>query len=156
MAWVLDGNNLAGGMERSRVRQAALDLARRERVRIVVFFDGAPPPGVAAIERLGAVEVRYVADADVAIVALVGRGGQGLRVATDDQELARRVRGCGGQVVGGKVFWEKVRRTVGDGGEEARHRSHERATWELDATVERLPEVPGRVPRRRPWRRRMR
>jgi len=58
--WLLDGNNLAQGGDRERVRRAALDLARRERLRVLLYFDGAPPQGTPPVQRLGAVEVRYV------------------------------------------------------------------------------------------------
>lgn len=60
MPWILDGNNLARGGNRERVRRAALALARTERIRLVLFFDGAPPAGSPDTERLGAVDVRYV------------------------------------------------------------------------------------------------
>jgi hypothetical protein len=86
--WLLDGNNLAGGGDRAAVRRAALAIARRERVRIVVFFDGAPPPGGAEAEALGPVEIRYARRADDAIVAFLRGAGRGWRVATDDRALA--------------------------------------------------------------------
>lgn len=153
MPWVLDGNNLAGGSHRGPVRRAALSLARQQRVRVVVFFDGEPPSGVPGVERLGAVEVRYVRNADAAITALVA-GGSGFRVATDDRALAAKLRAAGAEVVGSATFWERVSeaesRRAGESGEEKPF------SLDLDAAIQRLPEAPGRVPRRRPGRRRMR
>ncbi|MFI5143694.1 MAG: hypothetical protein ACHQQS_06565 [Thermoanaerobaculales bacterium] len=118
MPWVLDGNNLARGGDRERVRRAALALARRERVRILVFFDGSPPEGGGAVEKLGAVEVRYVPHADTAILATLGRAGRAWRLATDDRGLAARAQTSGAQVVGGAAFWQWVAREPSAGGEQ--------------------------------------
>lgn len=154
MPWVLDGNNLAGGVNRSAVRRAALELARGERVRILVFFDGAPPLGAPPVAHLGAVEVRYVRNADAAIVALVTGGGGGFRVATDDRALAARLRAVGAEVVGSATFWERVGRAQA---KRASASGEEKPSWlDADAPIQRLPEVARRVPRRRPLRRRVR
>lgn len=109
MPWLLDGNNLAGGLGRGRVRQAALALARRQRVRVVVVFDGAPPAGSPTLESLGQVEVRYAVNADAAILELLGSGGSGWRLATDDRDLGRRAAELGAEVVGGEAFWTRLR-----------------------------------------------
>ena len=108
MPWILDGSNLAGGGDREAVRRATLAVARQERVRFVLFFDGPPPPGSAADERLGRVEVRYVPHADTAIVGYVAGGGAGWIVATDDRALAARVKALGARVVPAAGFWEDV------------------------------------------------
>jgi len=152
--WILDGNNLAGGGERSLVRQAALDLARHERIRIVAIFDGAPPPGGPAVEQLGGVEVRYTRDADRAILELVGRAGKNWRVATDDRELAWRLRGAGAEVVPAAAFWARISSLtpgiedgpVVDPGIEASFFQDPAARLPHDAAA--------RIPRRRPSRRR--
>jgi hypothetical protein len=112
MPWILDGNNLARGQGREQVRVAALALARHERVRIVLFFDGAPPPGSLQVERLGSVEVRYVPHADTAILAVVAGGGRGWKLATDDRSLALRARDSGTEVVAASGFWAKVARAA--------------------------------------------
>jgi hypothetical protein len=112
MPWILDGNNLAGGRDREGVRRAALAVARHERVRLVLYFDGAPPPGSGATVRLGQVEVCYVPHADSAIVARVSGGGRGWIVATDDRALAARVKGLGARAVGAADFWEKAGRAA--------------------------------------------
>jgi hypothetical protein len=154
--WLLDGNNLARGGDREVVRRAALAVARHERVRILIFFDGAPPAGVGAGEKLGAVETRYVGHADTAILAFLQRGGRGWRVATDDRDLGRRVRAAGAEVVPGASFWNKAQAAaqasesqtgaVGDVAAELEYFADER---------HRLPESSSRVARRaaRPRRR---
>lgn len=152
MPWILDGNNLARGQGRERVRRAALALARAERVRIVAFFDGAPPGGSPPVERLGAVEVRYVPDADAAILELLRQGGRGWRLASDDRSLGVRARGAGAQVVGGSEFWAKVERALAAAPGPERPDGGEAAAGDCPR---RLPDAPGRVRRsprtRRRW-----
>jgi hypothetical protein len=149
MPWVLDGSNLAGGRQRGAVRDAALGLARRERISIVLFFDGAPPAGSVNVERLGAVEVRYVPNADIAIIDFLRGRGRGWRVATDDRALAMRVRAGGAEVVGADAFWAKARRgasavvTPPPGADQ-------RGGIEIfQDPANRLPKAPQRVVRRR-------
>ena len=152
MPWVLDGNNLARGQGRERVRQAALALARREKVRIVAFFDGAPPAGSPPVEWLGAVEIRYAPHADSAILDLLRCGGRGWRRASDDRSLGVQARDLGATVVSADDFWVKVERGLAAPPEPA-----QRAAGEPDsaAAPERLPDAPGRVRRsprgRRRW-----
>ncbi|MCU0291026.1 MAG: NYN domain-containing protein [Thermoanaerobaculaceae bacterium] len=150
MPWILDGNNLARGQGREQVRTAALALARHERVRIVLFFDGAPPAGSPQVERLGSIEVRYVPHADTAILAVVAGGGRGWKLATDDRSLALRARDSGTEVVGASSFWSRVARA------EAAAPAEE-VTPQQDAAGatagERLPEGASRV-RRTPRQRR--
>lgn len=108
MPWVVDGNNLAGGSAREKARQAVLALAHREKLRVVLFFDGAPPPGSPAVERLGSVEVRYVPHADSAILALLQQGGRGWRLVSSDQALAAQARHLGAEVISAREFWHKL------------------------------------------------
>lgn len=153
MPWILDGNNLAAGGDRSRVRQAALDVARGERIRIVVVFDGPPPPGVPGVERLGGVEVRYTPDADRAILGLVGQGGRKWRVATDDRALGRQLRGIGVEVVPSAVFRERAA-AVCDGTREEKAVGPESGEASFSKGITRLPDDGAvRVPRRRRLRR---
>lgn len=114
MPWILDGNNLAGGRDRGTVREAALTLARVERIRIVVVFDGPPPEGAPVVEHLGGVEVRYTPNADRAIAEQVKGHVRNWRVATDDRELADRLRGLGVKVFPADHFWRRLR--AGEGG----------------------------------------
>jgi hypothetical protein len=144
MPWVIDGNNLAGGGDRERVRRAGLALARTERVSIVIFFDGAPPPGVSDRERLGKVEVRYVPHADAAIVSFLADKGRGWRLATDDRGLATRAHHGGVETVPAEAFWQRVA-SAGDGEQER----EAGAGGRRGGPVERLPDGPVRVPRRR-------
>ena len=150
MPWLLDGNNLARGGSRERVRRAALAVARSERVRILVFFDGAPPAGGSGSEALGAVEVRYVVHADTAIVAFLRPRGRGWRVATDDRELARLAREAGAETVPASAFWRKAESAAAampEGGAADAAASDEAAFFRDPA--HRLPAAPGRVARRR-------
>jgi len=112
MPWILDGNNLARGGDREGVRRAALAVARSERVRIVVYFDGRPPAGSGEVERLGAIEIRYAVNADAAIAAFLAQGGRGWIVATDDRALAARVRSLGARAVGVAEFRGKAERAA--------------------------------------------
>ena len=112
MAWLLDGNNLARGGARQRVRRAALEMARAQRSKIVVVFDGAPPPGSVEVERLGQVEVRWVPHADTVILEMLAAGGLGWKLATDDGELARRARETGAEVVSSASFWARIEATT--------------------------------------------
>ena len=150
MPWLLDGNNLVRGRDRASVRRAALAVARGERVRILVFFDGAPPPGVGATERLGSVEVRYSSHADTAILAFLRGSGRGWRVATDDRTLGLAAREASAEVVSAARFWQKAAtaaqaaspRTAPASGidDEIAYFADERS---------RLPGAPARVARRR-------
>lgn len=144
MPWILDGNNLARGGNRERVRRAALALARTERIRFLLFFDGAPPAGSPETERLGPVEVRYVPYADRAILDVVARRGRGWRVATDDRALAVRIRAAGAECVAAASFWEKAAAAEAS----APVGAPPIGTATLDG-VERLVDAPARVPRRR-------
>lgn len=146
MPWVVDGNNLAGGSDRERVRRAILNLARREKLRVVVFFDGAPPAGAPWVEKLGAVEVRYVPHADAAILAFLRGSGRGWRLVSSDQALVSRARGLGADVVSVADFRRKLERgdeTV-DG-----QRANPAAGADYRAGVTPLPPEPLRVRRRR-------
>jgi hypothetical protein len=145
--WILDGNNLAGGQDRENVRRAALALARAERVRLVVFFDGAPPAGAPAIEHLGPVEIRYVPNADRAILELLGNRGRGWRVATDDRGLRVRVRDTGAEIVPAAEVWAKME-AAGPGEDERRPRPGELSAGYREG-VEPLVGGAMRVPRRR-------
>ena len=151
MPWVLDGSNLAGARPRGTVREAALALARRERISIVLFFDGAPPAGSANLERLGAVEVRYVPNADAAVLDFLRGRGREWRVATDDRALARRVRDGGVEVVAAGAFWEKVHRVSAVEEQTPRPLGGSEI---LGDPANRLPDAPRRIVRRRargPW-----
>ncbi|OFV79791.1 MAG: hypothetical protein A2Y78_09155 [Acidobacteria bacterium RBG_13_68_16] len=157
MPWLLDGNNLARGQDRASVRRAALAVAHQERVRILVFFDGAPPEGVGETEKLGSVEVRYVGHADTAILAFLRSASQGWRVATDDRALAVAARAAGAEVVPSARFWRKAAAATQAPGREAGSGSavDEEIAYFADKN-HRLPGEPRRIARRRPRTRRPR
>ena len=150
MPWLLDGNNLARGARRASVRGAALAVARQEKVRILVFFDGAPPDGVAATEKLGSVEVRYVGHADTAILGFLGHASRGWRLATDDRALSVAARGLGAEVVPGSSFWRKAATAAQAADQETNRKggTGEDVAYFADPG-HRLPRGPGRVVRKR-------
>ncbi|MGC8916842.1 MAG: hypothetical protein ACP5NF_07680 [Thermoanaerobaculum sp.] len=144
MPWVVDGNNVACGQDREGVRKAVLALSHREKLKVVLFFDGPPPEGVPGVERLGAVEVRYVPYADGAIIELL-KTGSGWRLVTSDRELAAKAKGLGAEVVSSRAFWRKLEAfspSPGDDKEAVRDDDFRRG-------VTPLPSAPGRVRRRR-------
>jgi hypothetical protein len=109
MPILLDGNNLLhrlrpGPVSRTRVRQLVLDACRRERMQVVVVFDGPPPAGTPEREHLGRVEVVYsgAESADQTIVRRIGdaRSARVWVVVSDDRGLAARARNRGAEVRG--------------------------------------------------------
>lgn len=109
MPILIDGNNLLhrltpGAVSRARVRQLVLEACRRERMQVVVVFDGPPPSGTPDREHLGRVEVVYsgAESADQTIVRRIGgaRPARGWVVVTDDRGLAARARDRGAEVRG--------------------------------------------------------
>jgi len=147
MPWLLDGNNVAGGPHRERVRQAALTLAHREKLRIVVFFDGAPPPGVSAVEKLGSVEVRYVPQADAAILAFLQSSPQGFQLVTSDRDLAQKARRLGVRVLPVEAFWQKL--SSSGSSREEREKALPQTPQELFSQITPLPETAGRIRRKK-------
>lgn len=149
MPWVVDGNNLAGGSDREAVRRSILELARRQKLRVVLFFDGAPPAGVPPVEKLGSVEVRYVAQADAAILQLLARDGRGWRLVSSDRLLASKARMLGAEVVSAAAF----RRRLEAGGGSGEKPQPASTVPDSFAGVVPLPEQPLRIRPRRPKRR---
>jgi predicted RNA-binding protein with PIN domain len=139
MPVLIDGNNLLHSLpgdqrQRSSVRRQALDAVRHEGVKLIVVFDGPPPPGSPELERLGQVSVRYSgqSSADDVIVSLLRSNSRAVDwvVVTDDHALRDRVRECGAQVRS-LAQWRarrtpKTRRRT----REAKLSSREVADWE--------------------------
>jgi hypothetical protein len=114
---LVDGNNLLHRLplpQRSRpeLRRLALDLVRREGMRLTLVFDGAPPPGSPARESLGRLTILYAAprSADNAIVATLppAPDSRSFVVVTDDRQLAARVRRLGASVRSLREWWPKL------------------------------------------------
>jgi len=118
MPRVIDGDNLLGtwpGRRRSDEEKRALvrevdGLMRREKRRLVVVFDGSPPPGVS-----------YGADvifsgqgrkADAVILELLRRerDPRGWTVVTNDRSLADQCRFVGARVEPVRAFRERLAR----------------------------------------------
>jgi len=116
---IVDGNNVMGsrpdGWWRDRAgaaRALVEQIGAWAQEDVVVVFDGRPPAGMPAPER---VEVRYAERAganaaDDVIAALVAADPEpaALRVVTSDAELARRVREHGAEVVGARGFRDRL------------------------------------------------
>jgi len=118
MPRVIDGDNLLGtwpGRRRSDAEKRALarevdGLRRREKRRVVLVFDGSPPPGVS-----------YGADvffsgpgrkADALILEMLRRENdpRGFTVVTNDRSLADQCRFVGASVEGVRAFRERLSR----------------------------------------------
>jgi predicted RNA-binding protein with PIN domain len=119
---IVDGNNVIGSRPDGWWRDRAAATRRLvERIGawaeaagedVLVVFDGRPPHGLPAPER---VEVRFAGRggrnaADHLIAAIVAADSEpaGLRVVTSDAELARRVREHGAQVLGARGFRDRL------------------------------------------------
>jgi predicted nucleic acid-binding protein len=148
MPWLLDGNNVAGGNDREKVRRAALELAHREKLRLLVFFDGAPPPGVPEQEKLGAVEIRYVPNADSAILAFLAQRPAGVKLVTGDRALAAKAKGLGAEVVAPSSFWRKAQKAAPAGEAQGREGGAS-STADFRSGAVPLPEAPARIARKR-------
>jgi hypothetical protein len=132
MPYLLDGNNLIGGVRRT-ARPSDADRAafvaeiaerlRQTRARATIFFDG---PAGERPTSLGALSVR-VADgrgADDAIVREVAKATAPAEVivVTADRGLGSRVREAGGKVLAPGAFFERFgarEARAGAGGREA-------------------------------------
>ena len=119
---VVDGNNVMGsrpdgwwrdrpGAARRLVAQLG-DWTERTGRDVLVVFDGAPPAGLVAPER---VEVRFAsrrgrdaADDDIAAFVAADAAPERLRVVTSDAELARRVRAHGAEVAGARELLDQL------------------------------------------------
>jgi len=119
---VVDGNNVMGsrpdgwwrdraGAARRLVEQLGDWAAAAER-DVLVVFDGAPPPELAAPAR---VEVRFArrrgrdaADDDIVEVVAADSAPERLKVVTSDAALARRVRALGAEVAGARQLLDEL------------------------------------------------
>ncbi len=108
MPVLVDGNNVLHRLppgERSRegLRRRMLQLARGQRMRLEVVFDGAPPEGTPAVELLGPVTIRYSGHgtADDLIIHRLpsGPSARNWTIVTDDRELARRAAAAGARTL---------------------------------------------------------
>jgi hypothetical protein len=118
MPRVIDGDNLLGtwpGRTRSDAEKRALvrevdGLMRRERRRVVVVFDGTPPPGVSYGPDV--VFSGQGRKADAVILELLRREAdpRGWTVVTNDRSLGDQCRFVGAKVEAGRVFRERLQR----------------------------------------------
>ena len=112
MPRVIDGDNLLGtwpGRSRSDADKRALvrevdRLMRREKRRVVVVFDGSPPPGVSC-----GPDARFSGQgrtADSVILELLRHESdpRGWTVVTNDRSLADQCQFVGAKVEGARAF----------------------------------------------------
>ena len=123
MPRVIDGDNLLGtwpGRSRGDADKRALareidDLRRDEKRRVVLVFDGSPPPGVSY-----GPDVQFSGKgrkADAVILELLRQEGdkRGWTVVTNDRSLADQCRWLGARVEAARAFRERLLRdTAGE------------------------------------------
>lgn len=132
MRTLVDGSNLLGalrldreGVESKRqLLRAVASWARRRKAKVVVFFDGARPDAFAT--SLGAVAARFSdpKPADDLIVAEVEKlARERFRIVTSDQELGRRCRRRGVEIVDTRAFALEIESGEGE------ERTHDGEDW---------------------------
>ena len=111
---VVDGNNVMGsrpdGWWRDRAgaaRRLVEQIGAWATEDVLVYFDGAEPPGMPAPAR---VEVRFATrrGRDAADDDIAARAEPGITVVTSDRELARRSAERGAAVVGAEEFLRRL------------------------------------------------
>jgi hypothetical protein len=117
MPRVIDGDNLLGtwpGRSRSDAEKRALvrevdGLMRREKRRVVVVFDGTPPPGVSYGPDV--VFSGQGRKADAVILELLRREAdpRGWTVVTNDRSLGDQCRFVGAKVESPRAFRERLK-----------------------------------------------
>ncbi len=143
MSYLVDGNNVMGQRvgwhrdkagARRRLLQELSRLARRERLRVEVVFDGAPDEHFPDGSSFMGVRVFYAArgsDADTRIKQMVesSRERRTLKVVTSDRALADYVRRCGAQVVRAGDFRRRLDAAPEGGDAEPRVKESELGEW---------------------------
>ncbi len=116
------------------MRHLILEAVRHERFQVTVVFDGPPPDGSPKVEHLGRVTVRYSgsSSADDLILRVLPDGTRASEwvVVTDDRELGRRVRDCGGRVLPLGEWHSRRPRQPRKPAHEPKLSSHDIADWE--------------------------
>lgn len=133
MTLLVDGSNLLGrsGVDRhdpeaKRVLlQRISSLARRQRAKVILFFDGPKPAAFAT--SLGSVQVVFSGNrsADDLIRQRAEEAREPLTVVTSDQTLAARVRGRKVEIVDAHRFVRLIESPAEEG-----RRGQEEIDWE--------------------------
>ena len=121
MPHVVDGDNLLGswpGRTRSDAEKRQLvreidALARRQRRRIVVVFDGAPPPGVSFGAGVHFSGPGRTADAVILDLLKTQSDPRGWTIVTNDRPLADQGRWTGASIESTAAFRARLRSTAG-------------------------------------------
>lgn len=123
MRTLIDGSNLLGalrldreGVESKReLLRAVVSWARRRKAKVVVFFDGPRPDAFAT--SLGAVTARFTeprpAD-DLIVAELEKLARERFTVVTSDQDLARRCRRRGVEIMDSRAFAREIESGEGE------------------------------------------
>src|SRR5688500_3668631 len=115
MIYLLDGSNILGGSSRREhaeatreLIQAAASLARRQRKKVILFFDGTPSENLAGV--IGRLTIRFSGSrsADDMIVEAASKTKDPVTVVTADAELSRRVTRRNVTVVNVREFHQLV------------------------------------------------
>ncbi len=117
MPILIDGNNLMFSLEdrsREAVRRLILDLTRRERISVILVFDGPPPDPSRPREALGSVEIRYSggSSADDTIIRILRNSAhpKDWTLVSDDGELRGRARRLGASILSCSAWKSRGRR----------------------------------------------
>jgi hypothetical protein len=118
---VIDGDNLLGtwpGRSRGDADKRSLarevDVLRRdEKRRVVLVFDGSPPPGVSYGPGVLFSGVGRKADAVILELLRHESDKRGWTVVTNDRSLADQCRFMGARIAGTRDFRERLRRDPG-------------------------------------------
>ncbi len=123
MSRIIDGDNLLGtwpGRRRTDADKRALareiaGFRREEKRRMVLVFDGSPPPGASLGEDVRFSGKGRTADATILEFLRQQSDSGGWIVVTHDRSLADQGRGLGARIESGRDFRERlVRETTGE------------------------------------------
>ena len=117
MPRLIDGDNLLGtwpGRTRGDAEKRALvrevdALRRHEKRRLVLVFDGSPPPGVSYGPDVHFSGIGRKADAVILELLRRESDKRGWAVVTNDRSLADQCRYLGARIEGAKDFRERLR-----------------------------------------------
>lgn len=116
MPRVIDGDNLLGtwpgrsrsDAEKRRLVREVSRLARRERKRIIIVFDGSPPPGVSYGPHVLFSGPGQKADAVILEFLRRETDRPGWTIVTSDRSLADQCRWLGARVETPRAFRERL------------------------------------------------
>ena len=142
MPILIDGNNLMFSLKdsnRGAVRRLILDLTRRERISVILVFDGPPPDPSRPREVLGSVEIRYSggSSADDAIIRVLRNSAhpKNWTLVTDDGELRGRARRLGASILSCSEWKSRRRRNPQTGRRNPRRKEASLSPGEIEEWI---------------------